>query len=694
MQAENAIVFEGATADLHETTLTIIDPTGDRTINLPNQSGTIPVLAAASNTAITSTPAELNILDGVTSTAAELNILDGVTSTAAELNILDGATVVVGEINALDLGSTAVGTAIASKAVILDSNKDYTGIRNLTISGEIDAATGDFSGAVDIAGATTTAALTASGAISVDDTTDSTSGTTGSIHTDGGLGVAKEIYAGTGVTIPSGHDYNWSSTANRINYNGTAVRIFQASASVLECDGGLVTLPNTSGGLSVDGTTDTSSGTTGSIHTDGGVGVAKALYVGTTSKLIGITTHGGNVVSDADSTDDLGTTGVRWANLFVDGITATDQITATGFTGTLDGILGSGAAAAATVTTLNTTGAVTFNDAGAAVDFRVEGDADTHLIFADASSDNIVLGGSIGSQFNSVGGSAKLTVVGSSNSTAVLGNTIAAIQIVNTDTTASNTAGLHFSRADTDNSPNYAGASIVAQFGETQATGQYPSASLSFLTSTAQNSAPSLKMTLSAAGLLGIGTAAPASLLEIKAAALNRANGIALVGSGANDVLYMYPSADNVATIEHLIDGSTSTGGVLAINPQGGAVTVGSEGGAATTNVSLGLCKAWIRTSGAAVSIADSFNMTSITDSGVGLYAPVIANNMNDGNYALILGADDKQDGAGIFVHTAQDAVSQATTGYATSFKKLSVSAYSLADANQNAASSVLGDLA
>ena len=92
MNAENAIVFEGATADEHETTLTIIDPTADRTINLPNQSGTIPVLAAVSTTQITSTPEELNILDGVTSTAAELNILDGVTSTAAELNIMDGDT--------------------------------------------------------------------------------------------------------------------------------------------------------------------------------------------------------------------------------------------------------------------------------------------------------------------------------------------------------------------------------------------------------------------------------------------------------------------------------------------------------------------------------------------------------------------------------------------------------------------------
>ena len=38
----------------------------DRTINLPNVSGTLPVLAAASATAITSTPEELNIVDGGT----------------------------------------------------------------------------------------------------------------------------------------------------------------------------------------------------------------------------------------------------------------------------------------------------------------------------------------------------------------------------------------------------------------------------------------------------------------------------------------------------------------------------------------------------------------------------------------------------------------------------------------------------
>ena len=109
---------------------------------------------------VTATTSELNIMDGVTATTSELNIMDGVTSTTAELNVLDGITAVVGELNALDLGSTAVGTAIASKAVILDSNKDYTGIRNFTITGELDAASLDISGNADIDGTLEADAIT------------------------------------------------------------------------------------------------------------------------------------------------------------------------------------------------------------------------------------------------------------------------------------------------------------------------------------------------------------------------------------------------------------------------------------------------------------------------------------------------------------------------------------------------------
>jgi hypothetical protein len=58
----------------------------------------------------------------VTSTAAELNILDGVTATTAELNILDGVTADSTDLNRTDI--TTEGTVEASKVVTADSNGD------------------------------------------------------------------------------------------------------------------------------------------------------------------------------------------------------------------------------------------------------------------------------------------------------------------------------------------------------------------------------------------------------------------------------------------------------------------------------------------------------------------------------------------------------------------------------------------
>ena len=81
----------------------------------------------------------------ITSTAAELNILDGVTASATDINLIDGIT---------------NGTVIASKAIITDSNKDITGGRNITISGELDAATLDISGDADIDGTLEADAIT------------------------------------------------------------------------------------------------------------------------------------------------------------------------------------------------------------------------------------------------------------------------------------------------------------------------------------------------------------------------------------------------------------------------------------------------------------------------------------------------------------------------------------------------------
>ena len=84
-----------------------------------------------------------------------VTLKDGVVS-ASGIN-LGSAALVESELEMLD-GITA-GTVIASKALVADANIDITGGRNITISGELDAATLDISGNADIDGTLETDAL-------------------------------------------------------------------------------------------------------------------------------------------------------------------------------------------------------------------------------------------------------------------------------------------------------------------------------------------------------------------------------------------------------------------------------------------------------------------------------------------------------------------------------------------------------
>ena len=68
-----------------------------------------------------------NITGAMTATHTELNLLDGCTANTTELNYVDVAT---------------LGTAEASKALTVDANLDVTGIRNLTVTGDVSNASG------------------------------------------------------------------------------------------------------------------------------------------------------------------------------------------------------------------------------------------------------------------------------------------------------------------------------------------------------------------------------------------------------------------------------------------------------------------------------------------------------------------------------------------------------------------------
>ena len=105
---------------------------------LANSTGALKLATETSGIAITigHTTSEVTIADNLTVTGT-LTLGSGAELAEAELEMLDGIT---------------AGTVAASKAVVVDANKDAASFRNITLTGELDAATLDISGNSDLDG--------------------------------------------------------------------------------------------------------------------------------------------------------------------------------------------------------------------------------------------------------------------------------------------------------------------------------------------------------------------------------------------------------------------------------------------------------------------------------------------------------------------------------------------------------------
>jgi len=105
---------------------------------LANSTGALKLATETSGIAITigHSTSETTIGDNLTVTG-NLTLGSGAQITEAELEMLDGIT---------------AGTVAASKAVVVDANKDAGSFRNITLTGELDAATLDISGNSDLDG--------------------------------------------------------------------------------------------------------------------------------------------------------------------------------------------------------------------------------------------------------------------------------------------------------------------------------------------------------------------------------------------------------------------------------------------------------------------------------------------------------------------------------------------------------------
>ena len=135
---------------------------GDAAINLTTTAGNITIDAQGSDTDIIfkgtdgSSDTTFLTLDGSAAGAASFN--STVTATGF---IIGSADINENDLEAID-GVTA-GTVAASKAVVVDTNKDITGFRNVTLTGELDAGSLDISGNADIDGTLEADAITVGG---------------------------------------------------------------------------------------------------------------------------------------------------------------------------------------------------------------------------------------------------------------------------------------------------------------------------------------------------------------------------------------------------------------------------------------------------------------------------------------------------------------------------------------------------
>ena len=86
--AINEIIFEGATADAYETTLAVVDPTADRTISLPNETGTVLTTGTAIANANLANSA-VTIGSSAVSLGATLASIAGVTSITSAAVVTD-----------------------------------------------------------------------------------------------------------------------------------------------------------------------------------------------------------------------------------------------------------------------------------------------------------------------------------------------------------------------------------------------------------------------------------------------------------------------------------------------------------------------------------------------------------------------------------------------------------------------------
>jgi predicted outer membrane repeat protein len=288
-------------------------------------------------------------------------------------------------------------------------------------------------------------------------------------NTTGDQSITVKTSGGTGITVPNGRKAH-------LYVDGTnVIQMFD----FVDINGGAIDGTTVGAAAASTGafTSLAASGTT----TLSGLTASTALALDASKNVVSVTNTGtgNNVLATSPTlvTPALGTP----ASGVVTNLTGTASIN-------INGTVGATTPAAGAFTTLNTSGAVTFNDAGANVDFRVEGDTDANLLFVDASADAVGIGTS------SPGG--RLHIASATNADG--------LRIQNTSSANSTDKSTRVSFFGTDTGSSVKEAANIYTLPE---NANYIDTALTF--QTRRDDVVAERMRITSAGNVGIGTSSP-----------------------------------------------------------------------------------------------------------------------------------------------------------------------------------------
>ena len=282
-------------------------------------------------------------------------IIGGASAAAITGTAITGTSFVIGSANIAEaeleqIDGVTAGTVAASKAVVVDANKDIGSFRNITLTGELDAATLDVSGDADIDGTLEADAITVAGVALATFVRDTVGTNMVSSNTE------------TGITVT----YDTSNDNLDFAINAAQTTITSLFATDIK--------------IGEDDQTKIDFETADEIH----------FYAANVEQVY----LGDNIFGpQSDSDVDLGSTGVRWKDAFIDTVTTTGDLTVGGnFTvnGTTTTVATTNMVVADNLIELNNGAGSNSNDSGLVIERGSTGD--NAIFMWDESADTFVLG--------------------------------------------------------------------------------------------------------------------------------------------------------------------------------------------------------------------------------------------------------------------------------------------------------------